>query len=147
MPARTFRKGLLCFPDEDKPEQKEVDGDGDHHHEDRRQPLADARPQEKMEQADFQQVIDNMAAGKARCIAFRGPSSESEVGGQPIVADEPHAVTRRIGKGRIGEEQAETVDAVMDERTERTRYAETEHTPEVLLPPLPQFLDVLYCHG
>ena len=77
----------MTVPDEDEPEQKEVDRHDDYHHEDRRQPLADTHPQEEVEQTDFQQVIDDMTAGKSRRIALRWPSAESEVGGQPVVTD------------------------------------------------------------
>ena len=86
-----------------------------------------------------------MTACKACNIALRWLSLESEVGGKPVVAEETYAVAGSIGYGCIGEKQTETIDAIVDERADCSRYNKTEHTPEVFLPASPELFDA-YCH-
>lgn len=74
-------------------------------------------------------------------IAFRGLSIKSKIGGQPVIADQPHAITDGIGNVDRREKQAKAIDTIMNDRADGARDAETEEPPEVFLPMFPLLTD------
>ena len=72
-----------------------------------------------------------MASYKACSIHLRGFLLKSKIGGQCIIAHQPHSIPRRVGYVGIGKQQEQAIYSVMNGRTYGAHNAETYHAPEV----------------
>lgn len=98
----------------DEVEQREIDRDDEHEHEDGRDEPADAAPQEKVEQDDVQRVIDEMAETEPHGFLGRRSCAEGEVRGQHEVDGEGGEIADGVGDVHFHYFLAEIVHDIVD---------------------------------
>ena len=81
----------------DKPDEDEVRGHGDGVHAKRGELLAEAYPQEEVEQRHVQEIVEEVGTAEADAVFRRGLLVEGEVGREPVVHKETEHVADGIG--------------------------------------------------
>jgi len=99
---------------------QEVDRNSHNHHQYGRKPFAHAQPKKDIQQANLHKIVDNMTPHKARSIGLCGLFVEGKISSEYIVAHQSHPIACRVGNIRIGKHQEQAINAIMNQRTERT---------------------------
>ena len=79
----------------DKPDNDEVRGHGDGIHAKRSELLAQAYPQEEVEQCHVQEIVEEVGAPETNAVFRGGLLMEGEVGREPVV----HKETEHVADG------------------------------------------------
>ena len=94
--------------------------------------MTQAYPHKEVQQPHLQQIVEDMTADESSEVAFPRFLAKGEISCEKIVHDQATRVSSRVGDVIVGEEQDETIDAIVDERTCRARDAEAHDAPHLL---------------
>ena len=120
------RLTLLLEVFEDEADDYEVGGDGDAEHGEGGQNGGNAHPEEEVEEAQLQEIVEDVGAGKACTVAGIGVLAEREVGGEVVVGKETDDIADGEGDVEIDEILQEPVDGVMDGDSQDAHYPKAE---------------------
>lgn len=100
----------------------------------------DAEPEEGVEEAQLQEVVEDVGPGKAGTVLLVGIFAEGEMGREVVVGEETDDITDGEGDVDVDEVLQQPIDGVVDGDRQHTHDSEAEDlTKGLFLEQIPEF--------
>ena len=117
---------------EDESDDEEVDGHGDAEDAEGGQDAVDTEPEKEVEQAQLQEVVEDVGSGEASPVAGVGMLAEGEVGREVVVGEEADDIAHGEGDVELYPVLQQPVDGIVDGDGQHADDAEAEQLAEGL---------------